>query len=176
MSEVTRVPLQPIQRGSLTKLWLGIAVLVLVAAGIAFAAAPDWEELPGGVTMVTLEEGEGDNPAATDIALVDYKGTLGDGTVFDQNQGVPMQIDAVVPGFSIALQNMQPGGRYRIQIPAEQAYGAEGAGLIPPHSDLTFEVALLEFRSQAEIMQMMQQQQMMQQLQQGLGAPPAGEE
>ncbi|WP_126172087.1 FKBP-type peptidyl-prolyl cis-trans isomerase [Altericroceibacterium xinjiangense] len=171
MTEVTRVPLQPIRSGSLTKLWLGIALAVLLAAGLAWAAAPEYDLLDGGVRIVTLEEGEGDSPTATDIALIDYMGTLPDGTVFDQNQGVPMEVSGVVPGFATALQHMQPGGRYRIVIPADQAYGAQGSGPIPPDTDLTFEVRLLEFRSREEIMQMMRQQQMMQQLQQQ-GAVP----
>ena len=69
---------------------------------------------------------------------------------------------------------MQAGGKYRLRIPAEQAYGSEekrnqqtGEVVIPANSDLVFDVDLLEFRSQEEVMRMMQQQQMMQQLQQG---------
>jgi len=171
MAEVTRVPLQPIRKGSLTKLWLGIALLVLLAAALAWAAAPNVKRLEGGVALVTLEEGEGANPGPTDYVLVNYVGTLGDGRMFDQGQAAPMQVNRVVPGFSTALQAMQTGGRYRITIPADQAYGEQGAGPIPPNSDLTFEVELLEHHTEAEIMQMMQQQQMMQQMQQQ-GAPP----
>ena len=40
MTEITRVPLQPIKKGSLTKLWLGVLLAVLVAAGLAWAAMP----------------------------------------------------------------------------------------------------------------------------------------
>ena len=46
-------------------------------------------------------------PAATDIALVNYRGTLPDGTVFDQGQQKPFQVDGVIPGCSVALQKMQ---------------------------------------------------------------------
>jgi FKBP-type peptidyl-prolyl cis-trans isomerase FkpA len=112
---------------------------------------------------------------------------LGNGKVFDQGQGVPMPITGVVPGFSTALQAMQAGGKYRVRIPAAQAYGAEekrnqqtGEVVIPANSDLIFDVDMLEFRSQQEVMRMMQQQQMMQQLQQqqggapGTPAPPPG--
>jgi len=177
MTEITRVPLQPLPKGSLTKLWLGIAAAVLVAAGVAWAAAPDFDTLANGVTMETIEAGEGDSPGATDFALVNYRGTLPDGTVFDEGQQVPMQVDQVVPGFSTALQAMQPGGRYRVQIPAEQAYGADvpPGGPIPPNTDLTFEVDLIEHRTREEVMQMQQQmmqQQMMQQMLQGQGAAP----
>jgi FKBP-type peptidyl-prolyl cis-trans isomerase FkpA len=51
MTEITRVPLQPIARGSLTKLWIGIAAVALAAGGIAYAAMPasvDVETLSGG--------------------------------------------------------------------------------------------------------------------------------
>ena len=179
MVEPTRVPLQPIKKGSLAKLWLGVAVVLLVAAAAAWWTVPHAKKLAGGVTIETLTEGKGPSPTTTDIALINYKGMLGSGKVFDQGQGVPMPVTGVVPGFSTALQAMQAGGKYRVRIPAAQAYGAEekrnqqtGEVVIPANSDLVFEVDMLEFRSQAEVMRMMQQQQMMQQLQQG-GAPGA---
>jgi hypothetical protein len=177
MTEITRVPLQPLPKGSLTKLWLGVAAAVLVAAGVAWAAAPKFDMLAGGVTIETIEAGEGETPAATDFALVNYRGTLPDGTVFDEGQQVPMAVNQVVPGFSTALQAMRPGGRYRVQIPAALAYGEKGGGPIPPNTDLTFEVDLIEHRSREEVMQMQQQmmqQQMMQQMLQGQGGAPGG--
>lgn len=176
MTEITRVPLQPIAKGSLTKLWIGIVIVLLAAAGVAWAAVPKVQTLAEGVTIETLAQGTGPSPGATDFALVNYRGTLDDGTVFDENQQAPMPVDQVVPGFSTALQAMQAGGRYRVHIPAAQGYGAQGGGPIPPNSDLTFEVELIEFRTREEIMQMQQQmmqQQMMQQMMQGGGAPGA---
>ena len=182
MVEPTRVPLQPIRKGSLTKVWAGIVVVLLVAAAFAWFNVPHAKKLAGGVTLETLQEGKGPSPTTSDIALINYKGMLGDGKVFDQGQGVPMPVTGVVPGFSTGLQAMQAGGKYRLRIPAEQAYGSEekrnqqtGEVVIPANSDLVFDVDLLEFRSQEEVMRMMQQQQMMQQLQQGGagGAPGA---
>jgi FKBP-type peptidyl-prolyl cis-trans isomerase FkpA len=186
MVEPTRVPLQPIRKGSLTKLWLGVVVVLLVAFAFAWLAAPHVQKLKDGVTIETLKEGEGPSPTTSDIALVNYKGMLSDGKVFDQGQSVPMPVTGVVPGFSTALQAMQAGGKYRIRIPSDQAYGAEekrnpqtGEVVIPANSDLTFDVDLLEFRSQEEIMRMMQQQQMLQSLQGGAGgsgdAPAPGQ-
>ncbi len=179
MTEITRVPLQPIGKGSLTRLWLGVLVAVLLAAGLAWLAAPSFKALANGVTIETLEEGEGGNPGPTDFALVNYRGTLPDGTVFDEGQQTPMPVNQVVPGFSTALQAMQAGGRYRVQIPADQAYGEAGGGPIPPNTDLTFEVDLIEFRTRDEVMQMqqqmMQQQMMQQMMQQGQGAAPGGQ-
>ncbi|KHL26442.1 peptidylprolyl isomerase [Croceibacterium mercuriale] len=176
MTEITRVQLQPVAKGTLPKLWIGIVLVLLLAAGAAWAAVPKVLTLAEGVTLETLTEGTGPNPGATDYALVNYRGLLDDGTVFDQNDQAPMPVDQVVPGFSTALQNMQAGGRYRVKIPAAQGYGAQGGGPIPPNADLTFEVELIEFRTREEIMQMQQQmmqQQMMQQMMQG-GAAPGG--
>ena len=176
MTEITRVPLQPIARGSLTKLWLAIAAAVLLAAGLAWAA------LPGGVEVDTVAEGTGPSPTAEDVVFVKYTGKLADGTVFDQSQalpfptggiipdGMPMQVSGVVPGFSEALQKMQKGGKYLVRIPADKAYGASpppGAP-IPPNADLVFEVELVDFMSEADAQRRFQVlQQMMQGQQQG---------
>lgn len=182
MVEPTRVPLQPIRKGSLTKLWAGVILVLLVAAAFAWFNVPHAKKLAGGVTLETLQEGKGPSPTTSDIALINYKGMLGDGKVFDQGQGVPMPVTGVVPGFSTGLQAMQAGGKYRLRIPAEQAYGSEekrnqqtGEVVIPANSDLVFDIDLLEFRNQEEVLRMMQQQQMMQQMQQGGagGAPGA---
>ena len=185
MVEPTRVPLQPIRKGSVAKIWAGVIVVILIAAAVAWLNVPHAKTLAGGVTIETLVAGNGPKPTTSDIALVNYKGMLKNGKVFDQGQGVPMPVTGVVPGFSTGLQAMQVGGRYRLRIPAEQGYGAQekrnqqtGEVVIPANSDLVFDVDLLEFKSQQEVLQMMQQQQMQQQLQQQQqgGAPggPAG--
>ena len=177
MTEITRVPLQPIAKGSLAKLWIGIAVIVALAAAIAFAAAPK------GVTVDTITAGEGASPQPGDLVFVDYVGTLADGTEFDRSppmpqlppeivamvpKGAPLEVDGVVPGFSEALQKMQKGGTYRVFIPAEQGYGAnvDPNGPIPPNSDLIFEVTLNEFMTleQAQALSGRIQQVMMQQM------------
>ena len=60
--------------------------------------------------------------------------------------GAPwFRLGALIPGWQTALREMPAGARWRVVIPAEQAYGAEGAGdLIPPNAPLVFEVELLE--------------------------------
>jgi FKBP-type peptidyl-prolyl cis-trans isomerase FkpA len=93
---------------------------------------------------------------------------------------MPMQVSGVVPGFSQGLQQMQKGGKYRLFIPADKAYGATpppGAP-IPPNADLTFDVELVDFMSEADaqrrfqvLQQMMQQQQQQQGSQAQPGAP-----
>jgi len=173
MTEITRVPLQPIAKGAVGKLWLGVVVATVAAAGLA------WATVPLSVKVDTLKAGEGPSPTVEDVALINYKGTLPDGKVFDEQKNAVLPVAGVVPGFTRALEQMQRGGKYKIHIPASLGYGAKGAGPIPPNTDLDFEIELLDFRNRAEIEQ---QQAMMQQLQQmqggggpgGPGGPPAG--
>ncbi len=82
----------------------------------------------------------GDTPTAE----VMYKGTLVDGTVFDQSrQPVKFNIRQVIPGFTEALKLMPVGAKWRVVIPADLAYGANGPGSIGPNSTLIFEMELL---------------------------------
>lgn len=172
MTEITRVPLQPIARGALTKLWVGVAAAVLLAGGLAYAA------LPTSVEIQTLAAGEGPSPTIDDVALVNYKGTLPDGKVFDEGTQAVFPLSEVVPGFTKALEQMQRGGKYKVVIPAELAYGDRQVGDVPANSDLTFEVELLDFKSREEIEQQQRIMQQMMQMQQMQGVPhgamPAG--
>lgn len=184
---VTTVPMQPIKKGALTKMWLGLAVAVLVAVGLAWVGTADAvlngasnEQFLAGNTsddgVVTTESGlqykvlkpgEGASPAVTDTALVKYEGRLRDGTIFDANEQSPMPVGGVVPGFSEALQLMQKGGEYRIWIPSELGYGeASPSATLPANSILIFDITLLDFIT-AEQMQQIQQMQ-------GQAGPPQG--
>jgi FKBP-type peptidyl-prolyl cis-trans isomerase FkpA len=165
MTEITRVPLQPIAKGSLGRLWLGVAAAVLLAGGVAWAA------MPPRVDVDTIVAGKGPSPTLSDVALINYKGTLPDGKVFDQAERAVFPLAEVVPGFTKALEQMQKGGKYKVWIPSQLAYGDKQAGQIPPNTDLTFEIELLDFKSRAEIEQQMR---MMQQMQQQQGASPHG--
>ena len=183
---ITAVPLRSIAKGSLTRLWIGVAVVVLAAGGLAWAGQQGIEPspatflaqngnadgvttTPSGLQIKVLTQGTGPSPTTADVALVGYKGTLLDGTVFDENPQAPMPVDGVVPGFSEGLQKMKKGGKYRLWIPPQLGYGDQAAGPIPAGSILVFDVDLHDFKSRAEIMQM---QQMMQQQQGAQGAPP----
>ncbi|MBR3925260.1 MAG: FKBP-type peptidyl-prolyl cis-trans isomerase [Akkermansia sp.] len=82
----------------------------------------------------------GDAPTAE----VMYKGTLVDGTVFDQSrQPVKFNIRQVIPGFTEALKLMPVGAKWKVTIPANLAYGANGPGSIGPNSTLIFEMELI---------------------------------
>lgn len=77
-------------------------------------------------------------------AEVMYKGTLVDGTVFDQSrQPVKFNIRQVIPGFTEALMLMPVGAKWKVTIPANLAYGANGPGSIGPNSTLIFEMELI---------------------------------
>ena len=161
MTEITRVPLQPIARGALGKLWLGAVVAVAAGAGLA------WASLPPLVSVTAVKAGEGASPTMADMAYVKLKGQLKDGTVFQPEAQGPLNMREMIPGFTKALLQMQKGGTYRVMIPARLGYGDHANGMIPPNSDLYFDIELLDFMN-AEQFQM-QQMRMMQQMQGGPG-------
>ena len=78
-----------------------------------------------------------------------YVGTLIDGTKFDSSidGGEPVQfmVSQVIPGWQEALQLMPVGSKFKIYLPENIAYGANGAGeIIKPFSTLIFEIELLD--------------------------------
>ncbi|MCQ2371643.1 MAG: FKBP-type peptidyl-prolyl cis-trans isomerase [Akkermansia sp.] len=95
-------------------------------------------EAGGGETYDAAKHGE------APTAEVRYKGTLVDGTVFDQSSDtVKFNIRQVIPGFTEALTLMPVGAKWRVTIPSHLAYGANGPGKIGPHSTLVFEMELV---------------------------------
>jgi FKBP-type peptidyl-prolyl cis-trans isomerase FkpA len=172
MSEITRVPLQPVGKGSLTRIWIGVIVALLIGATAA------WSTRYQGLVVETITAGTGPSPTVGDVVLVNYVGHLASGKEFDKGSQVAMPVEGVIPGFSQGLQKMQRKGKYKLIIPAAMAYGAQdqknpstGEVVIPANSDLTFDVELLDFKSAAEIEQ---RRQMLQQLQQQMGSAPKG--
>ena len=104
--------------------------------------------LASGLQYEILSEGAGTIPKATDTVNVHYHGTLIDGKVFDSsvNRGEPATfgVTQVISGWEEALQLMPVGTKWKLYIPSELAYGAQGAGqAIAPHTALIFEVELL---------------------------------
>jgi peptidyl-prolyl cis-trans isomerase A (cyclophilin A) len=104
---------------------------------------------PSGLKYIIETEGEGASPKATDQVTVFYRGTFTDGREFDGNFGkqpISFGLNQVIPGWTEGLQLMKPGGRAVFYIPYQIAYGAAGhpSGVIPPKSDLIFEVELVK--------------------------------
>ena len=162
MSTVTAVPLQPVKRGYLVWLWIGIAAALLGAAALAWAGGTGLKVTPSGLKYKVLAKGKpGPHPTDSDVALVNYVGKLTDGSVFDQSrQPTPMPVTGVVPGFSEALKLMPKGAKYRFWIPPQLGYGAAGAGPIPANATLVFDVELVDFLP-AEMLRRIQAQQAM---------------
>lgn len=101
-----------------------------------------------GLQIEELRAGKGKRPVKTDTVKVDYVGTLLDGTEFDSSmkRGEPavFPLEQVIPGWTEGIQLMAVGGKYRLTIPSNLAYGDQGAGgVIPPFATLVFEVDLL---------------------------------
>ena len=100
-----------------------------------------------GLVIEQLKEGTGASPTAEDRVKVNYEGTLLDGTVFDSSykRGEPLEfaLNAVIPGWIEGLQLMKEGGKAKLTIPSDLAYGDSGTGPIPPKAVLTFEIELL---------------------------------
>lgn len=86
MTEITRVPLQPIAKGALGKLWLGVVAAALAAAGLA------WATLPPSVNVEVLKAGTGASPTIADVAMINYKGMLPDGKVFDEGKQAVLRL------------------------------------------------------------------------------------
>ncbi|MDE7465714.1 MAG: FKBP-type peptidyl-prolyl cis-trans isomerase [Muribaculaceae bacterium] len=102
-----------------------------------------------GLRYMTLKEGTGASPKATDVVKVHYTGKLPDGTIFDSSvqRGEPISfpLNGVIAGWTEGLQLMKEGGKTVFYIPSQLAYGAAGAGpMIGPDQDLVFEVELIE--------------------------------
>ena len=77
-----------------------------------------------------------------DTVWVDYKGTLLDGTVFDQNDNINFTLDRVIKGWTEGMKLVGEGGKVQLVIPGELAYGEYGNRGIEPNSTLIFDVTL----------------------------------
>ena len=170
---VTAVPLRPIAKGSLTKLWLAIAALIAIAFAIA------WMGRLQSVEVTTVEAGKGAMIGPMDGVVIEYTGKTKDGTVFDTTEGrgpAPLLVAQTVPGFTQALQKMQQGGRYKVFIPGKDAYGPNPPPGSPfkPNEDLYFDIHVLQVVPGAAIAaaQMQEQQQQQRQGEPQEGAPP----
>lgn len=109
--------------------------------------------LPSGLQYEVITEGNvGRYAKATDQVQCHYEGTLIDGTLFDSSikrgQPATFGVNQVIPGWVEALQLMPEGAKWKLYIPSDLAYGAQGASeMIPPHSTLVFEVELQKILS-----------------------------
>lgn len=99
-----------------------------------------------GLQYVLHAEGEGDKVKPEDRVVVNYKGTLIDGTEFDANDGIEFGASNVIPGWTEGLGLLGKGGKATLYIPGNLAYGerAPRGSKIEPNSALIFEVEVVD--------------------------------
>ncbi len=121
-------------------------------AGQAFLLAnsqkPGVQVTDSGLQYRVLEAGTGEQPTAEDQVKVHYRGTLIDGSEFDNSHdrgdAAVFPVNRLIPGWTEALQLMKEGGRWELYIPSQLAYGKKSpSAAIPPSSTLVFELELI---------------------------------
>ena len=147
--------------------YLLISVLVVVILGLvylAFFRKPDEQRNTDQNTMPQIQKFSdkliikdikiGTGPAAqnSDILSVNYIGTLSNGEKFDSSydRGQPFSFTLghgqVIQGWEMGITGMKVGGKRKLTIPYQLAYGETGQGPIPPKTTLIFEVELLSIQ------------------------------
>ncbi|MBU2115480.1 MAG: FKBP-type peptidyl-prolyl cis-trans isomerase [Gammaproteobacteria bacterium] len=103
------------------------------------------------VKIEDLIEGTGKAAERGALITAHYRGWLEDGTEFDSSykRGEPFQIvlsnNRVIQGWILGIKGMKTGGKRKLWVPAALAYGERQIGnMIPPNSNLIFEIELLE--------------------------------
>ena len=107
--------------------------------------------MENGLIVEDVKVGDGDEAKAGQNVTVHYRGTFPDGRVFDESykRGQPFTFKLgggqVIKGWDLGVAGMKVGGKRKLTIPPDLAYGARGAGgVIPPNATLNFEVELLK--------------------------------
>lgn len=124
-----------------------------VAAGSGEAESElevTYQTTASGLQYFIVEEGSGPAPETGGLVGVHYTGTLEDGTKFDSSldRGQPIEFilgqGQVIPGWDEGIALLKEGGKAKLRIPPDLAYGAQGAGeVIPPNATLLFDVELI---------------------------------
>ena len=146
---------RPANTGRAVRLWLGLLALIGAGTGLAWWGADKVRDKT--VQVETVQAGSGPMIKLDDGVLIEYEGRVADGTVFDSSAGrgpTPMIAGQVIPGFAQALTQMQKGGKYKIHIPSDLAYGAnpQPGSPIPPNADLDFDVTVVQIVPNAAAM------------------------
>lgn len=101
-----------------------------------------------GIHYVITQDGAGGHPDLQSTVTVKYKGSLLDGTVFDQTadaETATFALSGLIPGWQEAIPLLQKGGKGTFVIPSYLCYGPSSVGPIPPNSVLVFDIELIDF-------------------------------
>jgi FKBP-type peptidyl-prolyl cis-trans isomerase len=129
------------------------ATPVPTATSVPATPTPTQQTLP--VTELKIEDtkvGEGSAVKSGDNIRINYIGTLTNGTKFDSSydRGTPFEtqigVGQVIEGWDKGIIGMKPGGKRKLTIPADMAYGSTAKPNIPANSALIFEVELVEIK------------------------------
>ncbi|MDE6286841.1 MAG: FKBP-type peptidyl-prolyl cis-trans isomerase [Muribaculaceae bacterium] len=112
------------------------------------AAEQGVEPIDRGIVRKVLHKGNpgGKSPGRNSVVTVHYTGKTINGRTFDSSRGgvaPAFRLRDLIPGWIIALQQMHPGDKWEIYVPAEQGYGSRSVPGIPGGSTLIFEIELL---------------------------------
>ena len=97
-----------------------------------------------GLQYTIIAAGADEKIQPQDTVWVNYKGTLLDGTVFDENDSTQFVANRVIKGWTEGLGLLGEGGKATLYIPANLAYGSRGNRSIEPNSTLIFDVEILK--------------------------------
>ncbi|MDZ4668135.1 MAG: FKBP-type peptidyl-prolyl cis-trans isomerase [bacterium] len=121
-----------------------------VAREAFIAGLTNVETTATGLKYMVVQKGTGKASKKGDKVTVKYKGSLLDGSVFDETKdGSPdftftVGAGQVIAGWDEGFQLMKEGDKFKLVIPWKLAYGARGSGPIPPYSTLVFDVELIK--------------------------------
>lgn len=143
----------------------GAVIYEMLAAVTLAANGLDWESYfwaqnavqdsvittPSGLQYAIVESGTGPRPTLQDSIIMHYRGTLADGTEFDNSfsdEPLTAPLSGLIQGLQEGIQLMPLGSRYIFYIPPELGYGTRGTpgGSIPPNATMVLEVQLLGIR------------------------------